>query len=173
MKINSVSIRKMQHTDYEIMSQWLSTKEVLEFYGNVNAPFTLQQVKDKYEPRVNGEIPVVPYIVELDDKPIGFMQRYLIDDEQKEAWGYPADFIIFGIDQFIGYPELFNKGVGTKMIKLFIEDIARDKEVNRIILDPEMSNIRAIRVYEKCGFQKVKKINSGTSWLMEYTINHH
>ncbi len=38
--------QKMQHTDYEIMSQWLSTKEVLEFYGDMNAPFTLQQVID-------------------------------------------------------------------------------------------------------------------------------
>ncbi|WP_035397915.1 GNAT family N-acetyltransferase [Exiguobacterium sp. OS-77] len=172
MKINSISIRKMQHTDYEIISQWLSTKEVLEFYGDMNAPFTLQQVIDKYEPRVNGEIPVAPYIVELEDEPIGFMQRYLITDEQKEAFGYPANFIIIGMDQFIGYPELFNKGIGTKMIKLFVEDIARGKEVNRIILDPDVSNLRAIKAYEKCGFQKVKKINEDTCWMMEYTIDH-
>lgn len=171
MNINSVSIRKMQHSDYEIMSQWLSTKEVLEFYGDVSAPFTLQQVINKYEPRVNGEIPVAPYIVELDDEPIGFMQRYLITDEQKEAFGYPANFIIIGIDQFIGYPEFFNNGIGTKMIKLFVEDIAQVKEVNRIILDPDVSNLRAIKAHEKCGFQKVKKINDGACWMMEYTID--
>lgn len=81
------------------------------------------------------------------------------------------NFIIFRIDQFIGYPELFNKGVGTIMIKLFIEDIARDKEVNRIILDPAVANLRAIRAYEKCRFQIVKKINEDTCWMMEYTID--
>ena len=58
------------------------------------------------------------------------------------------------------------------MIKLFVEDIARDKEVNRIILDPDVSNLRATKAYEKCGFQKVKKINEDTCWMMEYTIDH-
>lgn len=47
----------MKQTDYEVMYQWLSTKEVLEFYGEVTSPFTLKQVKDKYKPRVNGYIP--------------------------------------------------------------------------------------------------------------------
>ncbi len=84
------------------------------------------------------------------------MQRYLITDEQKEAFGYPANFIIIGIDQFIGYPELFNKGIGTKMIKLFVEDIARGKEVNRIILDPDVSNLRAIKVMKNAVFRKLK-----------------
>jgi aminoglycoside 6'-N-acetyltransferase len=70
MNTNSVSIRKMKHTAYEVMAQWLSTKEVLEFYGDVNSPFTLQQVKDKYEPRVNGDIPVISYTVELDGSPM-------------------------------------------------------------------------------------------------------
>ncbi|WP_188733339.1 GNAT family N-acetyltransferase [Oceanobacillus neutriphilus] len=172
MNTNSVLIRKMKHTDYEVMAQWLSTKEVLEFYGDVNSPFTLQQVKDKYEPRVNGDIPVIPYIVELDGSPIGFMQQYILNEEKQEEFGYPTNLNVFGIDQFIGYPKLFNKGIGTKMIRIFIEYISQHKDVDIIILDPTASNLRAIKTYEKCGFRKVKKIHDGTSWLMEYKISH-
>lgn len=172
MNTQSISIRKMKHTDYEVMSQWLSTKEVLEFYGDVNSPFTLEQVKEKYEPRVNGDIPVIPYIVELDGSPIGFIQQYKLTKEKQEEFGYPTYLTIYGIDQFIGYPHLFNKGIGTKMIKLFIEYIFENKDVDIIILDPAVSNLRAIRCYEKCGFKKVKKINDDTCWLMEYRISH-
>lgn len=84
MNPDNVSIRKMQHTDYEVMTVWLSTEKVLEFYGDVNSPFTLAQVKNKYEPRVNGDVPVIPYIVELDRTPIGFMQQYKLNDEKKK-----------------------------------------------------------------------------------------
>lgn len=172
MDTKSLLIRKMKHTDYTVMAQWLSTKKVLEFYGDVNSPFTLQQVKDKYEPRVNGDIPVTPFIVELDRTPIGFLQQYKLNEEKQEEYGYPINLSIYGIDQFIGYPNLFNKGIGTKMIRKFIEYIYQYINVDIIILDPVISNIRAIKSYENCGFKKVKKINDGTSWLMEYRFNH-
>lgn len=96
----------MKHSDFGIMAQWLSTKEVLEFYGDINSPFTLQQVKDKYEPRGTGAIPVIPYIAELDHTPIGFMQQYRLSEVEQEEFGYPANLTIYGIDQFIGFPKL-------------------------------------------------------------------
>lgn len=121
MDTKSLLIRRMNHTDYTVMAQWLSTKEVFEFYGDVNSPFTLQQVKDKYEPRVNGDIAVTPFIVELDSTPIGFLQQYKLNEEKQEEYGYPINLSIYGKDQFIGYPNLFIKGISTKMIRKFIE----------------------------------------------------
>lgn len=41
------------------------------------------------------------------------------------------------------------------------------KNVDLIVLDPEVSNTRAVRCYEKCGFKKVKKVHNETCWLME------
>ena len=171
MNTDSISIRKMKHSDFGIMAQWLSTKEVLEFYGDINSPFTLQQVKDKYEPRGTGAIPVIPYIAELDHTPIGFMQQYRLSEVEQEEFGYPANLTIYGIDQFIGLPKLFNRGIGTLMVKKFINYIAQQPNVDLIILDTDVSNIRAIKCYEKCGFIKKKKINKGANWLMEYKIS--
>jgi aminoglycoside 6'-N-acetyltransferase len=54
LSTNEISIRKMNHNDYEIMAGWLSTPEVLEFYGDINSPFTLEKIKSKYEPRINS-----------------------------------------------------------------------------------------------------------------------
>lgn len=157
----------MNHADYGIMAQWLSTKEVLEFYGDVNSPFTLEQVKSKYEPRINGKVPVYPYIVELDSTPIGFIQQYKLNGEIQEEFGYSFAHNVYGIDQFIGVPEYFNQGLGTIMVNKFIDYLYRNTDVHTIILDPEVSNARAIRCYEKCGFVKVKKVNDGNNWLME------
>jgi aminoglycoside 6'-N-acetyltransferase len=53
------------------------------------------------------------------------------------------------------------------MVSKFIDWISRNTDADIVILDPEVTNLRAIRCYEKCGFVKVKKINNGVSLLME------
>ncbi|WP_017187403.1 GNAT family N-acetyltransferase [Alkalibacillus haloalkaliphilus] len=160
-------IRKMNDEDYEIMAKWLSTEEVLEFYGDVNSPFSLEQVKEKYEPRIAEEVPVTPYIVELGDTPIGYMQKYSLSEEKKVEFGYSTHDQVYGIDQFIGVPSLFDKGIGTKMVRQFTDYIFDNTGANVVVLDPEVTNVRAIKCYEKCGFSKVKLIEEN-KWLMEY-----
>ncbi|MDQ0350372.1 aminoglycoside 6'-N-acetyltransferase [Alkalibacillus filiformis] len=171
MNTNSdVLIRKMNEDDYEIMAKWLSTEAVLEFYGDVNSPFDLEKVKEKYEPRIAGEVPVTPYIVELGETPIGYIQKYSLSEEKKVEFGYSSHDQVYGIDQFIGVQNLFNKGIGTKMVRQFIDYFFGNKGANIVILDPEVSNIRAIKCYEKCGFSKVRLIEEGNNWLMECCV---
>lgn len=165
-----VYIREMKHTDYEVMAKWLSTPEVLEFFGDRNAPFTVEQVKRKYEPRIKGDVAVYPYIVELDKRPIGFMQHYKLTEKNQEAFGYPLNLNIHGIDQFIGVPAYFNQGIGTIMVTKFIDILYDKTDSDMIVLDPELTNTRAIRCYEKCGFVGMKKVKDGNNWLMELKI---
>ncbi|WP_325166663.1 GNAT family N-acetyltransferase [Viridibacillus soli] len=169
MIITNINIRKMTDNDYEVMAKWLSTKEVLEFYGDVNSPFTIDQVRNKYEPRIRGDVLVSPFIVELGSSPIGFMQYYKL--EEQNDFGYSTNQVVYGIDQFIGVPNLFNKGYGTIMVSTFIDFISSNTDADVIILDPEVSNVRAIRCYEKCGFLRVKKFNNESNLLMEFKIS--
>lgn len=157
----------MNEEDFSIMAKWLSTREVLEFYGDVNSPFTIQQVIKKYGPRIDGHVPIHPYIVERNSEPIGFMQHYQLTEEVQTEYGYPLALNVQGIDQFIGNPTFFNKGIGTLMVKDFLNHLSA-LSTDRVVLDPEVSNPRAIRCYEKCGFVKVRKINGGKNWLMEF-----
>lgn len=161
----------MTDNDLHVMTTWLQTKEILEFYGDIHSPFTHEQVRDKYGPRVRGEGVVSPFIVELDNTPIGYMQQYPIQADEQKAYGHSTLQVIYGIDQFIGDPTLFSKGIGTKMVLQFIELIQQTTDADLIIMDPEISNTRAIRCYEKCGFSKVKTINNAAHWLMELDLS--
>lgn len=53
------------------------------------------------------------------------------------------------------------------MVSKFIDYVFQNTDTDLIILDTDISNVRAIKCYEKRGFIKVKKINNGDSWLME------
>ena len=92
-----------------------------------------------------------PFIVELDGRPIGYIQCY--DPHAEEDHPYrdqPKGTL--GIDQFIGEPELVGIGHGSRLIAAFVEGLFR-RGAPRIIIDPHPTNGRAIRAYEKAGFK--------------------
>ncbi len=55
----------------------------------------------------------------------------------------------------IGEKEYWNKGYGTKAIQLLIKK-AKNLGITKIYLEVRPDNIRAVRTYEKSGFQKIK-----------------
>lgn len=101
-----------------------------------------------------------------------------MDKETRALYGYAdTEDVIFGMDQFIGEVAYWNKGIGTLLIASMINFLKEEKCANRIVMDPQVTNVRAIHCYEKCGFQKIKLLpkreyHEGEyrdCWLMEYT----
>ena len=109
--------------------------------------------------------------------PIGYIQFYPISEEEREEYDY-ANFhgTIFGTDQFIGETKYWGKGIGKVLMKSIIDFLITVKGAQKIILDPQSWNERAIKCYEKSGFIKVKLLPNQElhedefrdCWLMEY-----
>ena len=64
-----------------------------------------------------------------------------------------------GIDQFIGEPDMVDRGHGSAFIKTFIDGLIAGG-APRIITDPDPANARAIRAYEKAGFQRDREVDT-------------
>lgn len=78
--------------------------------------------------------------IELNNKPIGVCGLKKITLEDAEYWGY------------IGEKEYWGKGMGKCIINYLI-DIAKEKSLKSIYLHVIESNIRAIKLYVKIGFE--------------------
>jgi aminoglycoside 6'-N-acetyltransferase len=92
-----------------------------------------------------------PFVIELDGRPIGYIQSY--DPHLEEGHPYrdqPKGTL--GIDQFIGEPELVGVGHGSRLIAAFVNRLF-GQGAQRVIIDPDPANARAIRAYEKAGFR--------------------
>ncbi|OQA79909.1 MAG: Bifunctional AAC [bacterium ADurb.Bin243] len=63
---------------------------------------------------------------------------------------------IYGMDQFIGEPDHWNRGIGTLLVTSVVQYLAIKCGADRIVMDPQCRNARAIACYEKCGFKKVR-----------------
>ncbi|MEM6844805.1 MAG: GNAT family N-acetyltransferase [Bacteroidota bacterium] len=109
-------------------------------------------------------------IAELDSCPIGCIQ--IIDPEEEEThyWGN-VEANLRAIDIWIGEAEDLGKGYGTVMMNLALERCFADEKVTAVLIDPLETNHRAIRFYERIGFQFVERRTFEDSHCMVYKLD--
>lgn len=84
---------------------------------------------------------------------------YDMIDEFYDSYHYDkSDEIVYCMDQFIGEPDYWNKGIGTRFMGMILEYLVTEKNANAVILDPHQNNPRAVRMYEKAGFKIIKEL---------------
>ncbi len=153
--VDKLVVRRMRDDseDYGTLARWLSDPRVLEYIYGREKPFDMEAVLAKYRPRVVGEENVEPCLVLRDDSPIAYVQLYPAPPEilahlskTRDAWA---------IDLFIGEPELWDQGIGTRMVAAVIDYLFDDRHAATVTIDPRVDNPRAVRAYEKAGFVKL------------------
>lgn len=109
-------------------------------------------------------------VAELDGRPIGLVQ--IIDPalEETHYWGEVSENLR-AIDIWIGEPDCLGQGFGTQIMKLAIERCFAVPEVSAILIDPLVSNQRAIRFYERMGFRFVEHRQFGESECAVYRLD--
>jgi aminoglycoside 6'-N-acetyltransferase len=172
-------IREMrdEQADYDLISRWRSEPHVHEWWDPDDPPLTPEGAVQQYGPRVRGEEPTTACIVELEGLPIGYLQFYRWRPwaEAEEELDIGADPDTFGIDLFIGDPELIGRGIGARLVELACRHIETNLGASWIALTTEIANERAQRAYEKAGFVKVREVLDTDTrggervrcWLME------
>lgn len=167
-----LAIRKLEQRDKEYLVRWLSDPLVLQYYEGRDNVHDVQQVESHF---LNRQDETIRCIVEYEGKAIGYLQFYPVLEEEREVYGYGGREKIFGTDQFIGEPDYWNKGIGTEFVNLIKNYLFDSFGADRIVMDPQAENERAIACYEKCGYRKVKllekhELHEGEMrdcWLME------
>jgi aminoglycoside 6'-N-acetyltransferase len=146
--------------DYGLIVRWRGRPHVHEWWDPDDPAPDLDTVRDHYGPRVRGEDPTTACVIELDAAPIGYLQFYRWSSWLDEALTLQvdADDGTFGIDLFIGEPELIGRGVGTRVVSLACGYLERDRGASVVALTTETTNVRAQRAYEKAGFEKVRQV---------------
>ena len=96
---------------------------------------------------------VEPLLVELDGRPIAYLQSY--DPHLEDDHPYQDQpFGTLGIDLTIGPAELLGAGHGSAIVRQFSDELFAEG-APRVIIDPDPRNARAIRAYEKAGFRPI------------------
>lgn len=157
IKLNEISFRRLEEKDLSLMYKWLNTDFVIEWYDKGGSSF--EKVERKYLPRIKGEQPTFSFIITCDNKEIGYIQTYMIDDYPEYSQWVNTVEQAAGVDMFIGERDYIHKGLGKLiLIKFLREYVFQLNNTDCCIIGPEPKNRAAIRAYEKSGFKYLKTI---------------
>jgi aminoglycoside 6'-N-acetyltransferase len=148
----------MAAADLPLIKRWLETPHVSEWWHDPAEQFEL----------VSGDLDdpnMAQFIVAADARPFAYLQCYDVS-----AWdsGFgPQPDRTRALDQFIGEPDMVNRGHGSAFIRDFAERLLADG-TPRVVTDPDPNNARAIRAYEKAGFCRDRLVDTpdGVALLM-------
>ncbi len=151
-----IALRTLELEDAPLLLKWLTDPAVLEWYEGRDNPYDADRVQQDFYGENEGE---TLCLLLWRDRPIGYVQFYPLEDEERELYGYadgPAT--IYGMDQFIGETEYWGQGIGTRAIASITDYLFQERGADKLVMDPQVRNERAIRVYEKNGFARVKRL---------------
>ncbi|RWB20496.1 MAG: N-acetyltransferase [Mesorhizobium sp.] len=148
---HSYDFRPVTEKDLPTIAGWLAEPHVAEWWDDPQ--------KELAEIRAHiSSVSVEPLIVELDGRPIAYLQSYdpHLEDDHPYA---DQPFGTLGIDLSIGPAELLGIGHGSAIVRQFVEELF-EEGAPRVIIDPHPDNGRAIRAYEKAGFRPIGRRQS-------------
>jgi len=166
--------RPMTHADLPLMRRWLDMPHVREWWGEPDAE--LGTIRDM----IDGHDTTRPFIFSVDGEPVGYIQCWFVGHHQNAQWiadhpwlaELPADAI--GVDLSIGDPDKLAQGVGSSVLRAFADSLLRQGH-QTIIIDPDPSNTRAVRAYEKAGFHAIPRLvgRTGDTLIMQYEVTQN
>lgn len=119
---------------------------------------TLEELVAHYAPSIDGSDSTRAYIAHLDGEPVGFIQCYVVMGSGGGWWEDEADPGARGVDQFLADEARLGQGLGSAMLRAFVQDLFSNPAVTTVQTDPSPRNRRAIRAYQKAGFVAEREV---------------
>jgi aminoglycoside 6'-N-acetyltransferase len=170
-------IRRMrpEHDDYERMVRWRNEPHVREWWDPDEPPLSLEEAEREYGPQTQPDSALTACVIEHDGHPVGYVQFYPWLAEDTTALDIPPfDDQTWGLDIFVGEPELVGRDIGSRSVDLVCRYLYGNRGASAVALVAAKANRRALRAYEKAGFQSTASVlDTDTrdglrveSWLM-------
>ena len=138
-------------SDYPVLRRWLDNPHVREWWGEPDTAL------DKIRVMVDGRDTTRPFLFSCDGEPAGYIQCWTVGDEVAGGNAPDAPWLLdlpkdaIGVDLFIGEPGQLGQGIGTVAMRAFLARLFAEG-VKTVIIDPDETNLRAVRAYKKAGF---------------------
>jgi aminoglycoside 6'-N-acetyltransferase len=167
-----ISFRPLAAADLDLIAEWVRRPHWRQWWGEPDEELRL--IRDMVE----GRDTTRPYLILVDGKPEGYIQLWYIGDNASDEWvkQYPwlaelsADTV--GVDLSLADGDRLSRGIGSAALRAFV-DMLRQHGHDRIVIDPDPANARAVRAYEKTGFRPVPGLlgRTGDALIMQFEAN--
>ncbi|MGH2772970.1 MAG: GNAT family N-acetyltransferase [Actinomycetota bacterium] len=134
-----VALRPLSREDLPVLGEMLAKPGVAHYWPNYDAA---RLEKDVFGPDSDD---LTAFVVEFEGRTAGLIWYY----EEKEP-----EYRYAGIDMFIDC-DFQSMGLGSDSLRAIARHLFEERKHHRIVIDPRVSNDRAVHVYKKVGFKPV------------------
>ena len=130
--------------------QWMASSNITSFlFDKEEIPTWEEFLEDYQDFYFDGTAPEKGggFIIVYKEIPIGFISYASFHLAQNKT----------ELDIWMSGQENCEKGIGSKVIRMLCDYLMSDLEINEFLIIPSINNPRAIRAYEKAGFERVSK----------------
>ena len=139
-----VALRRPMPSDLPALKRWYRDREIARLTRYQERPMTEQEVERFFQTRMLSPDALAYCIVELPEwRLIGFTTFSALDVDNGS--------VMFHIT--IGERDAWGRGLGTEATELMVGHAFERLQLHRVGLTVFSYNVRAIRAYEKAGFQ--------------------
>ncbi|MDF3034572.1 MAG: family N-acetyltransferase [Alphaproteobacteria bacterium] len=164
-----ITFKSLKDTHLALLLKWLESSHVKKWWDQ-DIVWTDQLIREKYGTYVDGykeekgvRKGMHAYIICVDDQEIGYVQFYnaydFLREDNVSLKKLGLSESLGALDIFIGEEIFVGKGWGTRIIKKICQEYI-DPRFEACFVDPDSTNLQAIRAYEKAGFIKIEKISN-------------
>ena len=154
--MSKITLRKIRVDDKKYFAHWWRNKKLLKLTSGILKRISDQEV-DEYFQNILKSKNYYHFMIILNKQVIGHISLV------KRSMGWYETQIIIGEEKY------WNKGYGPEAIKFLVRK-AKHFQISKIYLEVRPTNIRAIKAYEQCGFQKVKMIKYPQNKYLSETL---
>jgi len=149
----NVGFRRLEEEDLPLLHEWLQRPHVRRWWSE---PGAYDATVEHYGPSIEGTDPTDLYLILVDVEAVGFIQTYLVADNPEWAAVTGCGDGVAGVDLLIGEPELTGRGLGTEVLRRFVDDVVFARaETVACVADPDAENVLSLGAFERVGFAPV------------------
>ncbi len=155
------TFRPMTAEDLPMLRRWLTTPEVVRWWGDPAREAALLE-EGLREPET------VMRIVSFDGRCFAYAQDYDVNAcPQEHLRDLPPGSR--AIDTFIGKPDMIGCGHGAAFMRLLARRLIHEG-ASRVVIDPAADNLRARRAYARAGFSAESVVSTDTGPVVVMTF---
>lgn len=152
-----------------LLHKWMQQPHVSQWWGEGRS-WSFKDIKEKYTPYTLGykiqqgaKKPIYPFVIELEERPIGFVQFYNALDFPRDGFNvenvwHDRTKSLAAIDFYIGEANCIGMGLGAKVLESFLNNHVFN-HFDACLVDPDKNNKAAIKSYAKAGFSTLQDLN--------------
>ena len=149
-----ITFRRLADNDLPMLHRWLNEPGVVRWWEGDDVSWE-GVVRDYGSQRTDS---TEHWIASVDGRDVGWIQCVPTIDEPEGAepwWALGVDHTAAGIDYLIGDPADRGRGLGSAMIRAFVDDVVfgSHPEWTQAAADPLVANVASWRALEKAGFR--------------------